>query len=92
MRYQILYYLAVFSKKTVFSEKTTKPQFLGPKSLLKERGCQGMKMNITFFMENEVLNIFSFDNFFDKSNIFGENGEKILGAHDHFLREGVILR
>ncbi len=28
------------------------------------------------FMENEVLNIFSFNNFFEKSNIFGENGEK----------------
>ncbi len=34
------------------------------------------KLNITFFMRNEALNIFSFNNFFDESNIFQENGEK----------------
>ncbi len=34
------------------------------------------KMNITSLMGNEVLNIFSFNNFFEKSNIFGENGGK----------------
>ncbi len=49
------------------------------------------KMNITFFMGNEVLNIFSLNNFFEKSNIFGENREKIFGKRDHFL-EGIILR
>ncbi len=27
-------------------------------------------------MGNEVSNILSFNNFFEKSNIFGENGEK----------------
>ncbi len=43
-------------------------------------------------MGNEVLNILSFNKFFEKSNIFGNNGEKILGGHDHFLGEGVILR
>ncbi len=50
------------------------------------------RMNITFFMGNEVSNILSFNNFFEKSNIFGDNGEKILGGYDHFLGEGVILR
>ncbi len=29
-----------------------------------------------FFMGNEVSNIFLFNIFFEKSNIFGENGEK----------------
>ncbi len=43
-------------------------------------------------MGNEVSIILSFNNFFEKSNIFGDNGEKILGGHDHFLGEGVIIR
>ncbi len=43
-------------------------------------------------MGNEVSNILSFNNFFEKSNIFEDNGEKLLGEHDHFLEEGVILR
>ncbi len=30
-------------------------------------------------MGNEVLNIFSFNNFFEESNIFQENGEKNFG-------------
>ncbi len=42
-------------------------------------------MNITFFMGNVVLNILSCNNFFEKSNIFGDNRKKILGGHDHFL-------
>ncbi len=77
MRYWIFYYLAVFSKKAeIFWENGKKP-FLGPKSLLKGRGRLATKMNITFYLiENEVLNIFSCNNFFEKSNIFGENGEK----------------
>ncbi len=45
-----------------------------------------------FYMGNEVWNILSFNNFFEKSNIFGDNGEKILGGHDHFLGEEVLLR
>ncbi len=40
------------------------------------KGFLVKKMNITFFMENKVLNIFSSNNFFNESNIFGENGEK----------------
>ncbi len=44
-----------------------------------------------FFMGNEVSNILLFNNFFEKSNIFGDNGGKILGGLDHFLGEGVIL-
>ncbi len=50
IRYSIFYHLAVFSKKAVFSEKTAKNSFWGPKSLLKGRGRLAMKMNITFFM------------------------------------------
>ncbi len=43
-------------------------------------------------MGNEISNILSVNNFFEKSNIFGDNGENHLGGHDHFLGEWVILR
>ncbi len=43
-------------------------------------------------MGNEVSNILSFNNFFKKRNIFGDNGEKILRGHDYFLEERVVLR
>ncbi len=38
-------------------------------------------------MGNEVLNIFSFNNFFEKSNIFEENGEKNFGESPFFRRK-----
>ncbi len=84
--------MAVFSTKAVFSEKTAKPQFLGHKSLLKGRGRRTTKMNITFFMGNEVLNIFHLTIFPKKATFLETMGEKILGGHDHFLGEGVIFR
>ncbi len=74
-----------------FLRKRRKP-FLGPKSPLKERRRLATRMNINFFMGNEFSNILSFNNFFEKSNIFGDNGEKILGGHNNFLGEGIILR
>ncbi len=42
-------------------------------------------------MGNDVLNIFSSNNFFPETNILPENGENIFGEHDHFLGEGDIL-
>ncbi len=42
--------------------------------------------------EHRILLLLSFNNFFKKSNIFGDSGEKILSGHDNFLGEGVILR
>ncbi len=41
-------------------------------------------------MGNEVWNIFSFNNFSEKTT-FLEKMKKILKGHDHFLGEGVIL-
>ncbi len=71
----------------IFRENDEKP-FLEAKSLLKERGCLTTKMNITFLMGNEVLNIFSTNNFFEKSNIFREKkSEKTFGGYDHFFRK-----
>ncbi len=45
-----------------------------------------MRMNITFFMGNDILNIFSFNNFSEKSNIFGENGGKNFWRTRPFFR------
>ncbi len=56
-------------KKAVFSEKRWKPPFEG-------KGTSGMKMNITFLTGNKILTIFLSNNFFKKSNILRENGEK----------------
>ncbi len=49
-------------------------------------GILAKKMNITFFMENEVLKIFSFTNFFVGSNIFRENGENNFWRIRPFFR------
>ncbi len=78
--YWIFYYLADFSKKAVIFWENGKKPFLEAKSLLKGRRHLATKMNITSFMGNEVLKIFSFYNFFEKSNIFGENGGKKSGG------------
>ncbi len=43
-------------------------------------------------MGNEILNIFSFSNFFEKAIFLEKMGGKKFGGHDHFLGEGVILR
>ncbi len=46
----------------------------------------GDENECNFFMGNEVLNIFSFNNFFGKSNIIGENLEKKFGGTRPFFR------
>ncbi len=80
IRYGIFYYLAAFSKKAVFSEKMAKNRFRGPNLFWRKGGIWRRKWYYLFFMGNGVLNIFSSNNFFEKSNIFGENGgKKILG-------------
>ncbi len=66
----ILLFTHFFQKCVIFWENARKP-FLGPKSLLKERRRLATRMNINFFMANEVSNILSFNNLFEKSNIFG---------------------
>ncbi len=77
-----------FQKSHIFRE-TGKNCFWGAKFLLRGRWRPTKKMNIIFFMENEVLNSFSSNNFFEESNIFGENSEKILkGTSAFFWRRG----
>ncbi len=62
--------------------------FFWAKSLLQGRGCLATKMNITFFMRNGVLNILSSNNFFEKNNIFRENGEKKFRDVNIFRTKG----
>ncbi len=49
------------------------------------------KMNISFFMGNYVLNIFSSNNCFEESYIFHENCENKFWGPQHFLEKRVIL-
>ncbi len=86
----ILLFSNFFQKMYNFLRKRLKP-FRGPKSRLKERRCLATKMNITFFMGNEFW-IFFHTTIFSKKIIFLEKiGEKMLGGHENFLGEGVIL-
>ncbi len=48
-------------------------------------GASGDENKFNLF--NEILNIFSFNNFFEKKATFLEKmEEKIFGVHDHFFR------
>ncbi len=91
MRCWIFYYLADFSKKAVFSRKRQKTVPITQVSF-ERKEASGHKNEYNLFIENELLNTFSSNNFFEKCNIFGENKEKNFERHYHFLGEGVILR
>ncbi len=64
---------------------------MGARFLLKGRRLLATNMNTSFFMGNEVSNMFSSNNLFEKSNIFGENRENNFEGHGHFIVE-VISR
>ncbi len=73
----------------VFFEKKAKNRFWSPSLFWREGGDWRRKWILLFFMRNEVLNIFSFNNFFEKCNNFGENGWKIfLGDTTICLEKG----
>ncbi len=54
------------------------------------KGCLATKMNITFFMGNEVLNIFPLTIFSKQATFLEKLWKKMFGGHDHFL-EWVVL-
>ncbi len=55
----MFYYLTSFSKKkTLLSEKTVKNHSWKDLNVLKGRGRLATKINITFFVGNEILNVF----------------------------------
>ncbi len=89
---RIVLLLSGFFKEKLYFLRKWQKTVSGGQVSFEENRCLATKM-LPFFMANEVLNIFSSNNFFEKSNSFGENGEKNFGGgHDHFLREGVTLR
>ncbi len=45
-------------------------------TILRTEGHLTPKLILFFLMGNEVLNNFSYKNFFDESNVFQESGEK----------------
>ncbi len=52
------------------------------------RGASGTKINITFFVGIDVLNIFHLTKFSKKNNIFQNNSEKVFSWHDPFRGNG----
>ncbi len=65
----MFYYKTTFSKKAVFSEKTAENPFVEGMTILKGGGSLATKINITFFVCIEVLNIFH-TIIFSKKGIF----------------------
>ncbi len=74
----VTFFLSQITYRTFYySEEKVKNRFWGPNIFWREEGVWRLKMNnINFFKGNEVLNIFSFNNFFQETNIFRENDEK----------------
>ncbi len=83
----ILLFNSFFKRKAVFSEKNCKKPF--SPSLLKGRGRLATKMNRTFFMENEVLNIFHWTVFLKKAVFLEKMGKNnFWGTWPFFRRKG----
>ncbi len=80
-----------FEKSSIFRENSEKLFWGHIWRLFRERRRLASKINITFSItnavQNTVSNIFLFNNFFEKSNIFGENGKKFFGDMAIFLGE-----
>ncbi len=79
----------VFRKKAVFLEKTAKNPFVGAHGSF-EGSCPHMatKINITFFVSIDVLNIFYLISF-SKKTIFSKITVKNnFWGHDHFWGNG----
>ncbi len=88
LRQKLTYFLlfsSFFKKSCNFLRKQQKT-VSGCLVSFEGKEASGDENDLTFFMENEVLNIFSCNNFFPKSNIFGGKGEKNFGGTLPFFR------
>ncbi len=65
----MFYYRTSFSKKAVFLEKIVKNPFVRAQGSFEGRGHMATKINITFFVGIDVLNIFYLTSF-SKKTIF----------------------
>ncbi len=64
-----IFYITIFFK-VIFFNKTEKKQFWGHGNFFNGRGHFMPKINITFFVENQVLSIFSYLSIFSKEIVF----------------------
>ncbi len=72
----------IIFKKAVFSEKITATVLTAHLTIFFRKSRRLVpKINITFFIPNYMLNMFSFNNFIQKSSIFRENLEKLFSGH-----------
>ncbi len=72
----------IFQKKQYFFFSKRRRTIFEGHDAFEENGASDSKSeyNVLLKIENKVLNMFSFNNFSKKSNIFRENRKKILGA------------
>ncbi len=73
-KYKIFAKVPYPSGKVVFSEETAKSCYGAHLTTFRERGRVTPKINITFFIRNQVPNVSN--KFFEKNSIFGKNCEK----------------
>ncbi len=73
----LFYYQRSFSKKAIFSEKNARNHLWGDMTVLRGKVCLAIKINITFFVGNEVLNIF-YSTIFLKKIVFSSDPKKIF--------------
>ncbi len=85
----MFYYRTSFSKK-VFLEKTAKNLFVGGHDHFEGRGASGDKNQYNLFCRHRRFEYFSFNNFFEKNNIFqNESEELFLGGVTIFEGTGI---
>ncbi len=72
----IFYNKAFSTEKAISSEKTAKNHFWGTQSFSRGRGLPTTKVNILFFITNDVLNILLLSYFLKKNPVFSEKTTK----------------
>ncbi len=81
----MFYYKTSFPKKSVFLEKTAKNPFVEGHNGFEGRGAYGDKNQFKLFCKHLRFEYFSFNNFFEKNNIFQNNSKKLfLGGMGRF--------
>ncbi len=75
-----------FEKSSIFWENGKKLFWWQIWQFFRERRRLARKINITFFITSEVLNILLFNNFSKKCCIFWENSKKLFLDHESLLK------
>ncbi len=76
-----------FEKSSIFWEKRAKLFWEHIWQFFRERRRLALKINVTFFITNEIPNILLFSSFFKKSCIFWENGKNHFWGPSLFWRK-----